>query len=78
MTATASTGTRDLVYDLISVAYHALQGVQTYGVYAQDAQESGDDTCREFFTRAQETNRQIADEAKQHLVTLVGKGNKSS
>jgi hypothetical protein len=26
------TGTRDTVYDLVSIIYHALQGAETYGM----------------------------------------------
>ena len=37
-----STGTRDTVYDLVSIIYHALQGAETYGMYVGDAEEVGD------------------------------------
>jgi hypothetical protein len=30
------TGTRDTVYDLVSIIYHALQGAETYGMYVAD------------------------------------------
>jgi hypothetical protein len=33
----AHTPADDLVYDLVSIQYHALQGAQTYGKYLQDA-----------------------------------------
>ena len=36
------TGTRDAVYDLVSIIYHALQGAETYGMYIADAEEVGD------------------------------------
>ena len=42
----AHTGTPDPVYDLISVAYHALQGAETYEQYAEDAQAQGDQGTR--------------------------------
>ena len=69
-TATQSdvvTGTRDVTYDLISVAYHALQGAETYGYYANDALQAGDQTCHDFFLQAQEMSRELANEAKNHL-----------
>jgi len=62
-----TTGTRDVTYNLISVAYHALQGAETYAMYIQDAQETNKPELVEFFTRAQDQNRQIADQAKELL-----------
>ena len=53
-TATRSmghTGTPDPVYDLISVAYHALQGAETYEQYERDALQQGDQELAEFFAR---------------------------
>ena len=59
------TGTRDITYDLISVAYHALQGAETYGMYARDAHGVNDTELAEFFVKSQEQSRLMADEAKQ-------------
>ena len=36
-----NTGTRDVIYDLVSVLYHALQGAETYDQYIKDAQQRG-------------------------------------
>ena len=47
----AHTGTPDPVYDLIRVAYHALQGAETYEQYAQDAQRQGDQELADYFRR---------------------------
>ncbi|MGD9710984.1 MAG: hypothetical protein AB7V46_02835 [Thermomicrobiales bacterium] len=68
----SATGTRDVTYNLISVAYHALQGIETYRVYAEDAEQSGNQELREFFVRAQDLSRQMADEATQHLGQVLG------
>ena len=69
MAATAQkTGTRDVTYNLVSVAYHALQGVETYGIYIQDARDANDSELADFFSRSQEQNRSIADEAKRLLL----------
>jgi len=68
------TGTRDITYNLISVAYHALQGAETYEVYSRDAHEVNDTELAEFFVKAQEQNRQIADEAKMLLQARINKG----
>ncbi|CAN5519749.1 hypothetical protein BH23CHL4_BH23CHL4_13650 [soil metagenome] len=68
------TGTRDITYNLISVAYHALQGAETYGIYARDAHGVNDTELAGFFVKAQEQNRQIADEAKILLQARINKG----
>ena len=61
----ADTGTRDDTYDVISVLYHALQGVENCELFAEDA--SGDQELRQFFDRACDQQRQLADEAKRLL-----------
>ena len=68
MSTTETTGTRDVVYDLISVIYHALQGAETYQMYEQDAENAGDRAAGALFHDAHEANRQFADRAK----TLLG------
>ena len=62
-----NTGTSDATYNLISVAYHALQGAENYERYAQDAQQQGDQELASFFRNAQEQARQCADQAEQLL-----------
>ena len=68
MSATETTGTRDVTYDLISVIYHALQGAETYQMYEQDAQQEGDQEAASLFHEAHQSSRQWADRAK----TLLG------
>jgi hypothetical protein len=53
------TGTRDTVYDLVSIIYHALQGAATYGMYVGDAEEVGDAELAKFF----EESRKRSDAA---------------
>jgi hypothetical protein len=60
-----STGVRDSTYDLISIAYHALQGAETYQKYEQDAQ--GDPELAQFFRQACEEEKRRAQQAKQLL-----------
>ncbi len=67
-------GTRDATYNLISVAYHALQGAETYGVYAADAEAEGDQDLAQFFRGVAEEDRRRADRAKEFLGSRVGKG----
>lgn len=61
----AQTGTRDETYDLIAVLYHALQGAENCRTYAEDAQ--GRQELRQFFERACEMQKQLADEGKRLL-----------
>ena len=68
MSATETTGTRDVTYDLISVIYHALQGAETYQMYEQDAQQEGVHEAASLFHEAHQSSRQWADRAK----TLLG------
>ena len=62
-----NTGTKDLTYNLISVAYHALQGAENYGIYAEDAGQSGDKELSQFFKEMQDQERRRADRAKELL-----------
>ena len=55
--------TDDATYNLTSVLYHALQGVDNCAIYAEDA----DDETRGFFERACDQQREIAQEAKRLL-----------
>ena len=67
------TGTRDTVYDLVSIIYHALQGAETYGMYIADAEEVGDTALARFFEEVQEEERRRADRAKQLLAARLGR-----
>ncbi len=56
------TGVRDKHYNLMSVLYHALQGVETYQQYINDAHRAGDRDLAHFFRDVQEEERQRAQE----------------
>jgi hypothetical protein len=64
------TGTRNETYDLISVLYHALQGAENCQTYAQDAQDS---EVKDFFNKALQVQRQLADQGKQVLQQCLQK-----
>jgi uncharacterized short protein YbdD (DUF466 family) len=66
-----TTHTSDKTFDLISVAYHALQGAETYDQYIRDAEGRGDQEAAEFFRDAQDKQVQAADRAKQLLQTRL-------
>lgn len=61
----SNTGTRDVTYNVVSVMYHALQGVENSRIYAEDA--GGDQEVRSFFEQAGQQQRQLAEQAKQIL-----------
>ena len=69
-----TTGTRDVEYNLISIAYHALQGADTMDAYVSDAEQSGDRDLAQFFRDVQQQNKQVADRARQLLRRQSGQG----
>ena len=46
-------GRIDAAYNLISVSYHALQGAETTGIYANDAEQDGNPELAKFFRAVQ-------------------------
>ncbi len=62
--AEKQTGTSDITYNLVSVLYHALQGGETYAVYAQDAEAAGEQEAADFFREIVEQERARADRVK--------------
>jgi hypothetical protein len=62
-----STGTRDVQFNVVSVLYHALEAASTAEMYVRDAEEAGDQDLTAFFREAQESNRRLADRAKEVL-----------
>jgi hypothetical protein len=70
-TGNGGMGTDNVTYDLISVAYHALQAAQTYQQYERDAQRGGQQFS-DFFRKVCDTNKQCADEALRLLGQCLG------
>jgi len=62
-----ATGTQDENYDVISVLYHCLQAASEVGQYIQDAEQSGDQELVDFFRDYQESQRDLAERAKNLL-----------
>jgi hypothetical protein len=60
------TGTPDVSYDLMSVAYHALEAADTCSVYLDDveSEEDGDEEVAALFRDTIEMNRSLAARAK--------------
>ena len=67
------TGTSDVSYNLMSIVYHALQGVDTYQSYGDDAERGGDRELARFFRDVQEENRRRAERAKELLRERLNK-----
>lgn len=63
-TSTGTPPTRDEVYGLVSVLYHALQGSDTYSMYVDDAERAGDDELVRFFEEVREQENERALMAK--------------
>jgi hypothetical protein len=66
------TGTRDVTYDLLSVAYHALQGAETTALYIADAEQEGNQEVAQFFREAKQEYQSRAQRAKELLTTHLG------
>lgn len=66
------TGTRDITYDLISTAYHLLQGAETVSLYIADAEQEGDQELVQFFRETKEEYARRAQQAKQLLARYAG------
>jgi hypothetical protein len=62
----------DIVYDLVSIQYHALKGAEVYGKYAQDAE--GHDDVAEFVEQVRQEDSRRAERAHQLLGKLTTKG----
>jgi hypothetical protein len=70
-----NTGTRDITYDLISTAYHQLQGAETVSMYVADAEQEGDEELVKFFRETKEEYQRRAERAEQLLAKHLGKKN---
>jgi len=55
----------DLVFDLVSVQYHALKAATAYAEYAQDAE--GHDDIKQFFLQCQEQDAKRAEQCHAFL-----------
>lgn len=65
------TSVNNVLYDLTSVLYHALEASQTYATYIQDAQQSGNQQLVQFFQQLQQQDSQRAQYAQQLLAQMM-------
>jgi rubrerythrin len=73
MTTKANTGTQDTTYNLLSIIYHALQGAETYEMYINDAEKSGDTELAQYFRDVRDENTKRAERGKQLLSARLNK-----
>jgi hypothetical protein len=67
--ATQHTTADDIVYDLVSVQYHALKAAQTYDRYIKDAE--GHDDVQSFFRQCAEQDGARAAQCHELLKMLT-------
>jgi hypothetical protein len=63
--------TPNVTYNLVSVAYHALQGCETYEQYAQDAEQEGKQDVAMFFREVMLEDQRRADRAQQLMMQCL-------
>lgn len=66
----------DIVYDLVSVQYHALKAAQAYDSYVQDA--DGHDEVQSFFKQCAEQDAERARKCHHLLGQVTGASGLSS
>jgi hypothetical protein len=71
MTTKANTGTQDTTYNLLSIVYHALQGAETYEMYINDAEQTGDTELAQYFRDVRDHNVKRAERGKQLLAARL-------
>jgi rubrerythrin len=70
--ATGETGFSDVVYDLVSVQYHALKGGHDYGQYVRDAKNAGLSDVADFFEDVMAQDSKRAARCQDLLTNLEG------
>jgi hypothetical protein len=68
----AGTGASDIVYDLVSIQYHALKGAQVYDQFLSDA--SGNDEVTKFIEQVKNEDMKRAQQCHQLLTKLTKDG----
>ncbi|MFR9802275.1 acyl carrier protein [Pseudonocardia sp. RS010] len=71
--ATGETGFSDVMYDLVSVQYHALKAGHDYGQYVRDARNAGYDDVASFFEEVMAEDSRRAARCHELLRELSGK-----
>lgn len=69
--ATGETGFDDVIFDLVSVQYHALKAGHDYGQYVRDARNAGRDDIAAFFEQVMTEDADRAHHCHQYLAQLT-------
>ena len=72
----AGTGASDIVYDLVSIQYHALKGAQVYDQFLEDA--SDNDDVRKFIEQGKAQDSERAQKAHELLAKITKDGLKAA
>ena len=72
----SGTPASNVVYDLVSVQYHALKGAQVYDQFIQDAKDSDD--VRKFFEQVKQEDEKRAQQCHELLTKLTKDGSISN
>ncbi len=70
--ASEHTPADDIVYDLVSIQYHALKGAEVYDRYIEDAHEHSE--VADFIRQVQEQDAERAVRCHELLGDLTAKG----
>jgi rubrerythrin len=71
--ATGETGFSDVIFDLVSVQYHALKAGHDYGQYVRDARNAGYDDVASFFEQVMTEDSQRAARCHELMRELSSK-----
>src|SRR3954454_16949572 len=71
--ATGETGFSDVIFDLVSVQYHALKAGHDYGQYVRDARNAGYDDVASFFEQVMKEDSQRAARCHELMRDLSSK-----
>ena len=72
----AGTGASDIVYDLVSIQYHALKGAQVYDQFLKDATDNDD--VKKFIETVKEQDAERAQKCHEFLAKLTKDGLKAA
>jgi hypothetical protein len=64
----------DIVYDLISIQYHALKGAETYDKFLQDAHSNEHEDVASFIRQCKAEDEQRAVRCHELLISLTRSG----
>jgi rubrerythrin len=65
-------GLSDLAYDWVTLVQNKAQALQAYDKYIEDARQAGSQECVELFQRIHEADKRHLEEAKRHLMMVLG------